>query len=810
MIAQLSYTRSRKRTQNRAVTSQENRLLSAVITRPTDRNPTGYVALWRIGCRRRTRPTHPGRARGDRCHLFPDGCSGLGIRPPARAPRPPLRCQPGGRRWSSHHPFLGGSCRAPRFDARATASLEPDIHARRDYLSRRWMRERCGGAFVAGVPRLGLRGRSRMGRARHRLQPARRPQRRRAADSSSECVERDFRCRRRGWSDPRLNRRPYAPGPSLRRRCRGGLRALARGQRCLRAVAVHVHEDRGLVSLPPRDLHDRLCALRRDGGGNRRLDAFSARIGRFTVGGRGDFDVRLLAGARGGPAPGRPRAGAHARKRDRDHRIRGGRRCAGERADPSRRADRLHRRRPGDRPHLSHRHRVAGQAPAWRRARHVMAVSGLHGGRSRHPGRHRRDDCAIRDRCGPGGAGTSGGWLRRLVLAGVARGGPGYRWRTVTSLTLGRWFGVAMAIVLVGGCAGGATGTGKPPTQSTPSSAAAVATLPCRMPVNLRVDQGGNREVLGYLALPSGVTTDDPTDSIVKVADFPVSGGGTVPFWGTVTSPQLFGVGLGTFSPIAGKWLPAPPELVSPDLVHYTYLHPNGSLRLAAAAGAEIPVANPINLTPLAYAGAGVVLVQNQPASSGLWLLDPRTHAITVITQPTGSDDWREVTSAPATATAGGGTLAYGVNSPGGLGAPPATTVLRANLQAGGLLKTTTVYTADAGTTIALIAADRQGGLLVALTGHSPGGLSRPQHRTKIGDCASRGRAGDRGPPPPRGRAWHLVHRPHGHLSFQRHIGLSEDRSRGHDRRRARRRLRLGNGKRRPAARGPNARQPWG
>jgi hypothetical protein len=37
------------------------------------------------------------------------------------------------------------------------------------------------------------------------------------------------------------------------------------------------------------------------------------------------------------------------------------------------------------------------------------------------------------------------------------------------------------------------------------------------------------------------------------------------------------------------------------------------------------------------------------------------------------------------------------------------------------LLKTTTVYTTAAGTTIALIAADRQGGLLVALTGHSPG-----------------------------------------------------------------------------------------
>ncbi len=276
-----------------------------------------------------------------------------------------------------------------------------------------------------------------------------------------------------------------------------------------------------------------------------------------------------------------------------------------------------------------------------------------------------------------------------------------------------------MAIVLVGGCThGSGVVPSLPPTVASPRAA---PTLPCRMPVNLRVDQGGNRDVLGYLALPSGVTTDDPTDSIVKVADFPVGGGGSVPLWGTVTSPQLFGVGLGTFSPIAGKWLPAPPQLVSPDLLHYTYLHPNGSLRLAAANGSEIPLTNPINLTPLAYTSAGVVLIQNQPASSGLWLLDPTTQAITVVTQPTGSDDWREVTSAPATATASGGTLAYGVNSPGVLGAPPPTTVLRANLQAGGLLKTTTVYTTAAGTTIALIAADRQGGLLVALTGHSPG-----------------------------------------------------------------------------------------
>jgi hypothetical protein len=269
-----------------------------------------------------------------------------------------------------------------------------------------------------------------------------------------------------------------------------------------------------------------------------------------------------------------------------------------------------------------------------------------------------------------------------------------------------------MAIMLVGGCAHTAN-VGPPLTPMPPSPTPAVA-LPCKMPVNLRVDQGGNRDVLGYLALPSGATTDDPSDSIVKVADFPVGGGGTLPIWGTVSSPQLFGVGLGTFSPVASKWLPAPPALVSPDLFHYAYLHPNGSLRLASATGSEIPIANPTNLTPLAYTSAGVVLVQNRPDSNGLWLLDPITQAITAITPPTATDDWREVATAPATAASRGGTFAYGVNSPGVLGAPQPTAVLIANLLGGA---TKTAYTATGGTTIALIAADRQGGLLLVLTG---------------------------------------------------------------------------------------------
>jgi hypothetical protein len=241
------------------------------------------------------------------------------------------------------------------------------------------------------------------------------------------------------------------------------------------------------------------------------------------------------------------------------------------------------------------------------------------------------------------------------------------------------------------------------------------------MPASLRADQGGNREVLGYLALPSGATTDDPSDAIVKVADFPVGGGGTVPVWGTVTPPQLFGTGLGTYSQIAARWLPAPPQLVSPDGRHYAYMHANGSLRLAAADGTETAVANPTNLTPLAYTSLGVVLVQNGPASNGLWLLDPTTKSVTTVTPPSLTDDWREVSDSPPSPGSSGGTFAYGLDSPGVLGTTLPTTLLIANLAPGGTLKTKRVYNAPAGDTIALIAADMQEGLLIVVTGSSPG-----------------------------------------------------------------------------------------
>jgi hypothetical protein len=233
--------------------------------------------------------------------------------------------------------------------------------------------------------------------------------------------------------------------------------------------------------------------------------------------------------------------------------------------------------------------------------------------------------------------------------------------------------------------------------------------MPCRMPASLRVDQGGMREVLGWLSLPSGTTTDDPVNHIIVAGNFPTAGGGSVPIWATDHSPQLYGYGLATYSTAVGRWLPAPPELVSADGLHYAYLHADGTIRLADANGGEAIVPNPNKLTPLAYTASGVVLTGSDVASNGLWLLDPSTHAISSVTPAAGNDDWREVS----------GGVAWGVDSPGVLGYPAPTKVLKVDLPGGGA--PSTAYTVPSGDSIGLIAADSQGGLVIALGGSSPG-----------------------------------------------------------------------------------------
>src|SRR6267378_4625529 len=159
MIAQLSYTRSKKSTPKRAVTSQENRLLNAVIARSTDPNPTGYVALWRIDTRRRSRPPDATLARSDRRDLLFDGHSCVGIRPSTRAAGAAFQCQPRGRRRGAQRPLLRRSRRSHPLDALAAACVEPDFRFWLGGLPGPRLRRRRTGSILACL--LGRRARHR-------------------------------------------------------------------------------------------------------------------------------------------------------------------------------------------------------------------------------------------------------------------------------------------------------------------------------------------------------------------------------------------------------------------------------------------------------------------------------------------------------------------------------------------------------------------------------------------------------------------------------------------------------------------------
>jgi len=222
------------------------------------------------------------------------------------------------------------------------------------------------------------------------------------------------------------------------------------------------------------------------------------------------------------------------------------------------------------------------------------------------------------------------------------------------------------------------------------------------------VDQGGYRAVLGTITLPAGTITVDAGHHIIGTS----APNGVI--WSTDTSPQLYGNGSATYSTQLNGWLPVQPELVAPDGLHYAYLHPDGTLRLADSTGQEAIVPNPKKLAPIAYTAGGVVLVTNDVASTGLWLLDALSHTITQVVGPSGNDDWREVV----------GGVAWGVDSPGVLGYPAPTKVLRAAVQPGATSQV--AYIAPAGDSIVLIAVDKQGGVMVDLKGASPGAVYMP------------------------------------------------------------------------------------
>lgn len=279
---------------------------------------------------------------------------------------------------------------------------------------------------------------------------------------------------------------------------------------------------------------------------------------------------------------------------------------------------------------------------------------------------------------------------------------------------LGNWIAVpfrvrmrisVIALLAISACGGPVA----PSSSSSPSaltSPTGSSTLPCRLPAVLAVDRQGLRLTLGFATLPNGPVSVDGSDAIVEVGRFPAAGtSGYTPIRGTERKPVLVGGGGATYSAAAGRWLPARPEEVAPDGLHYVYRHPDGELHVVdVTTTADRKVANPNNLNPLAFTASGIYLTKSALLAAGLWRMDPSTLVITELVAPGDGQDWLAVTRG----------IAWGANSNGAMGGPAATQILRADVSNG---RVTRPYQSPSGTSIALIAPDSIGGVLLILAG---------------------------------------------------------------------------------------------
>ena len=255
---------------------------------------------------------------------------------------------------------------------------------------------------------------------------------------------------------------------------------------------------------------------------------------------------------------------------------------------------------------------------------------------------------------------------------------------------------------------GAATGTASPTSHTalTPpvSSSSAVTVSPmvrptvalCWMPALLGVDQGGKRGLAGYIDVSSATTLLDPQGNIINIEDKPVppGGAGTSPQWALEAQPTLRGEPFASYSVPLGRWLPARPEMVAPDGMHYAYKAPDGPLHLVDVAHLnDRTIANPTDLSPIGYTAAGVWLVAG--AGSGLWLLDSTTASITKVLAPDPSQTWLWLR----------GDGIWGANSSGLPGSSPSTALLHFDIAA----RVATTWYSQSGSTVTLAAVDSTG-----------------------------------------------------------------------------------------------------
>jgi hypothetical protein len=190
---------------------------------------------------------------------------------------------------------------------------------------------------------------------------------------------------------------------------------------------------------------------------------------------------------------------------------------------------------------------------------------------------------------------------------------------------MGRWFALG-ATLLIMSCTGSA---------ATPSASPSAKKTACRLPVMLWTYP--NREAQGgFIDRSSGTFTSDPQS--VMAFD------STKRLYRTPNQPYLYGVwgdsvlASSTYDPSEDRWLPVPPQYVSPDGSTYAYAVQGEGVHLVdVASGMDRVVAETLGPSERAhylvagYLRDGVYLTQWGPTGGsglGLWRLDPVGKAI--------------------------------------------------------------------------------------------------------------------------------------------------------------------------------------
>jgi hypothetical protein len=226
--------------------------------------------------------------------------------------------------------------------------------------------------------------------------------------------------------------------------------------------------------------------------------------------------------------------------------------------------------------------------------------------------------------------------------------------RRLARLTL-----VAAVATTAGAC--GAAAPARPPAAvtATPSAPASAPSSPgggdCRLAVAGQGPAAGHL-VAGFIRFPPGTATMDPQGGVEPA-------GAHDPRSRTTAPPHLYGAADAwpSYDRPAGRWVPAPPQAVSPDGLRYAYAAPDGVHLVDVASAIDRVIQPAAQLDVLAVQPEGVYAVQRRaPAepSEGLWLLGSGRGSMRQLRAPEPGVEWAAV---------GGGVAWASMEAPGGL-----------------------------------------------------------------------------------------------------------------------------------------------